>query len=41
MKRIGLNIICENFLSTNTTKKKLSLYTQQQLRPKCFAEIVA
>jgi len=40
MMRIDMNIICEHFLCTNTTEKKLSLYTQQLSRPKCFAKSV-
>jgi len=38
---IGMKIICGNFLSTNTTKKRLSLYTQQLSGPTCFASVVA
>jgi len=40
MMGIGMKSKCGKFLCTNTTKKKLSLYTQQLSRPKCFAKYV-
>ena len=38
MMKVGINVICGSFLCTNTTKKKLCLYTHQLSRPKCFAK---
>jgi len=40
MMRIGMNVMCGSFLCTNTTKKKLFLYTQQLSKPKRYLKSV-